>query len=53
MKPESKCTLIQSSPENIFIYADNIYFKGIQMTKSSMPRIENKLELKQLSEKSN
>ena len=44
-KLESKFILIQSSPENIFGYSNNIHIKGIQMTKSSMPIIENKIRI--------
>lgn len=44
-KQESKFILIKCSPENIFGYSNNIYIKGIQMTKSSMPIIENKIRI--------
>ena len=50
MKIKSKNILIHSSPEKVFAYMDNIGNTGMHMTKSSMPMMGSKLELKQLSE---
>lgn len=50
MKTKSKTLIIQSSPENVFTYMDNIGNTGMHMTKSSAPMMGSKLELKQLSE---
>ena len=49
MKNFKKSILIQSSPEKVFAYMDNIANTGMHMTKSSMPMMGSKLELKQLS----
>ena len=50
MKTFKKNLLIQSSPEKVFAFMDNIGNTGMHMTKSSMPMMGSKLELKQLSE---
>ena len=50
MKTLSKSIIIYSKPENVFAYMDNIGNIGMHMTKSSMPMMRSKLELKQLSE---
>ncbi len=50
MKTKTKNILIHSTPEKVFSYMDNIANTGMHMTKSSMPMMGSKLELKQLSE---
>ncbi|MEO8149142.1 MAG: SRPBCC family protein [Bacteroidia bacterium] len=50
MKNLTKDIIIYSSPEKVFAYMDNIGNTGMHMTKSSMPMMGSKLELKQLSE---
>ena len=50
MKNLSKSIIIYSKPEKVFAYMDNIGNTGMHMTKSSMPMMRSKLELKQLSE---
>ncbi len=50
MKTFTKNILIHSSSEKVFAYMDNIGNTGMHMTKSSMPMMGSKLELKQLSE---
>ena len=50
MKMYSKSILIQSSPERVFAFIDNIGNTGMHMNKSSIPLMGSKLELKQLSE---
>jgi len=50
MKTLTKNILIHSTPEKVFANMDNIGNTGMHMTKSSMPIMGSKLELKQLSE---
>ena len=47
---KSKSIIIYASPAEVFAYMDNISNTGMHMTKSSMPMMGSKLELKQLSE---
>ena len=50
MKTLSKSIIIHSPAEKVFAYMDNIGNTGMHMTKSSIPMMGSKLELKQLSE---
>jgi hypothetical protein len=50
MKTKSKGIIINSTPENVFAYMDNLGNTGMHMTESSMMMMGSKLELKQLSE---
>ncbi len=50
MKTLQKKITVHASPEKVFTYMDNISNTGMHMTKSSMPMMGGKLELKQLSE---
>lgn len=50
MVTKSKNIIIHVYPEKAFAYMDNIGNTGMHMTKSSMPMMGSKLELKQLSE---
>jgi hypothetical protein len=50
MKTLTKSIIIHSTAEKIFAYMDDIANTGMHMTKSSMPMMGSKLELKQLSE---
>ena len=49
MTVKSKSIIILASPAQVFAYMDNIGNTGMHMTKSSMPMMGSKLELKQLS----
>jgi len=49
MKTYTQTLLINSSPEKVFSYMDDINHTGMHMTKSSMPMFGSKLELKQVS----
>ena len=50
MKTFKKNIIIHSSPEKVFAFMDSVGNTGMHMTKSSMPMMRSKLELKQLSE---
>ena len=50
MTIKSKSPIIYATPAEVFAYMDNIGNTGMHMTKSSMPMMGSKLELKQLSE---
>ena len=49
MKTYTQTLLINSPPEKVFFYMDDINHTGMHMTKSSMPMFGSKLELKQVS----
>lgn len=53
MKTKSQSIIVHSSPEKVFAFMDEISKTGMHMTKSNMPMMGGKLELKQLSPNAN
>ena len=53
MKTKSKSIIINSTPEKVFAYMDNLGNAGLHMKESSAMMMGSKLGLKQLSESSN